>query len=86
MQQMVEDFEQDLAKTGSKDEIVLYEDIRGFLQTNLGGRVDLEAVFSIIDSITNWAVDRVGPAALYHTLRLVPNAGMRKLPPLGKPP
>ena len=73
MQKMVADFERDLQDRASRVEIDLYEDVRSFLNANLGRPVDLEAVFSVIDSIINWSPDRVGPSALYHAVRsLVP--------------
>jgi len=73
MQKMVTDFERDLQGRASRLEVDLYEDVRSFLDANLGRPVDLEAVFSVIDSIINWSMDRVGPSALYHAVRsLVP--------------
>ncbi len=73
MQKMVTDFEQELKERASQAEIDLYEDVRSFLIANLGRPVDLEAVFSVIDSIISWSPDRVGPSALYHAVRsLVP--------------
>jgi len=92
MQEMVEEFERELPKTGAEDGTKLYQDVRGFLHANLGRRVDLEAVFSVIDSIINWSVDRIGPAAIYHslgmadsnTLKALANQELRKLLPPSK--
>jgi len=73
MQKMVSDFEHELREQGSPTEVDLYEDVRTFLDANLGRPVDLEAVFSVVDSIIHWSPDRVGPSALYHAVHsLVP--------------
>ena len=70
MQQMVEDFELQLTKAGSEEETRLYQEVRGFLQANLGRPVDLESVFSVIDAIINYSPDRIGPAALYLSVQM----------------
>jgi hypothetical protein len=73
MQQMVLEFEHSLREDGSPAEIDLYTEVKKFLETNLARPVDLEAVFSVIDSIIHWSPDRVGPSALYHAARgLIP--------------
>lgn len=69
MQGMVKDFEQELQKSGSSEKLTLYRDVRSFLTNTLSRTVDLEAVFTIIDSIVNWSPDRMGVAALYHATR-----------------
>lgn len=67
MQGMVKDFETVLHETGSKGEAELYSKISRFLKVWLGRLVDLEAVFSVVDSIVNWSPDRFGIAALYQS-------------------
>ena len=69
MQQMVKDFELELEQSGSAEEVQLYREVRGFLDKNLGRQVDLEAVFSIVDSIIHWSPDRLGIASLYQARR-----------------
>ncbi len=70
MQGMVRDFEATLNSAAKSQELKLYRDIASFLQANLGREVDLEAVFTIVDSIMNWSPDRLGVAALYHATRM----------------
>jgi len=64
---MVRDFDPALAEKGSQKEIKLYSKISAFLKASLSRPVDLEAVFSVVDSIINWSPDRVGIAALYQS-------------------
>lgn len=70
MQQLVSDFESELKLGGSVQEIAMYEDIRKFLDQTLARPADLEAVFSVVDSILNFSPDRIGVAALYQARRL----------------
>jgi len=85
MQQMVEDFETSLLPGNKAEEQVLYQDIRAFLSETLGRPIDLEAVFTIVDSIINWSSDKMGIAALYHAMRASPRAKEGALASL-KPP
>lgn len=70
MQRMVVEFEDELKKDGDTHQQELYARIKTFLSVNLGRPVDLEAVFTIVDSIIDWSPDRLGISALYHTTRL----------------
>jgi hypothetical protein len=70
MQRLVSDFESELKDGGSVQETTLYDDIRRFLGQTLGRPTDLEAVFSVVDSIVNFSPDRIGVAALYQARRL----------------
>ncbi len=71
MQGMVKEFEKTL-ETGSKsEERRMYHEICAFLNATLGRPTDLEAVFSVVESIMNWSPDRMGVAALYHATKLV---------------
>src|SRR2546426_3532553 len=70
MQQMVIEFEKELnEKTPPSEEARLYGGICNFLNRTLGRPTDLEAVFTVVDSIINWSPDRMGIAALYHAVR-----------------
>jgi hypothetical protein len=82
MQEMVQQFEKTLQRDEKTKERELYQTIRGFLETTLGRPVDLEAVFTIVDSIINWSVDRIGIASLYHAMR----ASARDAIPVLRPP
>lgn len=75
MQRMVQDFEKDLTGANSPEEAALYREVSDFLHAHLGRQVDLEAIFSVIDSIINWSPDRIGPAALYHAFVLASVSG-----------
>src|SRR2546426_1430714 len=70
MQQMVVDFEKELNdRNPASGEAGLYGEIYTFLNRTLGRPTDLEAVFTVVDSIINWSPDRMGIAALYHAVR-----------------
>src|SRR6266568_3250415 len=69
MQQMVEEFQRELGSKGSDDEKTLYARISDFLKSTLGRPVDLEVVFSVVDSVVNWSPDRMGIAALYQAFQ-----------------
>jgi hypothetical protein len=66
MQEMVRMFEEKLDGIAKGDERRLYQSIRDFLDSNLGRPVDLESVFTIVDSIVEWSPEKMGLAALYH--------------------
>lgn len=68
MKQMVVDFERLLESDGSREERRLFSFVHDFLKANLGRDVDLEAVFTIVDSILNWSPERLGIAAVFHTM------------------
>ena len=74
MQQMVEDFETSLLPANKAEEKMLYQEIRRFLGETLGRTIDLEAVFTIVDSIINWSSDKMGIAALYHAMKAAQEA------------
>lgn len=69
MKQMVKDFETELETANVPEETMLYREVTSFLQGYVGREVDLEAVFSIVDSVVNWSPDRIGLAALYQAAR-----------------
>lgn len=69
MQEMVTEFKEDLVKSEDKDRIGLFNDIWSFLAENLDRPIDLEAVFTIVDSITDWSSEKIGISALYHATR-----------------
>lgn len=69
MQAMVPMFEGQLQTRGTKEELALYTDICSFLKSTLGRPTDLEAVFTIVDSIIDWSPERMGVAALYHATK-----------------
>ncbi len=71
MQGMVKEFEKTIEGNSKSEERHLYEEICAFLNATLGRPTDLEAVFSVVDSIMNWSPDRMGVAALYHATKLV---------------
>ncbi len=79
MQQMVVDFETELNRRGSTEEVFLYHEISGFLKNTLGRPVDLEVVFTIVDSFVHWSPDRLGLASLYHSLRLLKREGQKNV-------
>jgi hypothetical protein len=65
MKQMVADFEQELSKNGTADEIEIYNDVKKVLETILGASVDLEAVFTVINGIINYDIERLGLLSIY---------------------
>jgi len=65
MKQMVADFEEHLKKNGIEDEIEVYGDIKKTLEVIIGKSVDLEAVFTVIDGIINYGVERLGLLSIY---------------------
>jgi len=65
MKQFVIDFEKHLDDNASKDERILYADIRGTLEERLGKKVDLEAVFTVIDGIIDYSPERHDLLSLY---------------------
>ena len=71
MQGMVTEFEKTIHGDSKSEERLLYEEVCAFLNATLGRPTDLEAVFSVVESIKNWSPDRMGVAALYHATKLV---------------
>src|SRR2546429_7778796 len=71
MQSMVREFEKTLQTDSKSEERHLYDEVCAFLNATLGRPTDLEAVFSVVESIMNWSPDRMGVAALYHATKLV---------------
>jgi len=69
MQQMVEDFKTQLEKDGTGEERVLFSDSANFATKYLNRPLDLEAVFTIVDSIAHWSPEKMGIAALFHAVR-----------------
>lgn len=66
MKQMVIEFERELSKNGTWDETRIYNNIKTTLERELGeGNVDLEAIFTVIDGLINYDVERLGLLALY---------------------
>ncbi len=69
MQSMVPQFEAELTRARATAEAGLYAEICLFLRSTIGRPVDLEAVFTVVDSIIDWSPDRMGISALYHASR-----------------
>ena len=69
MQGMVSEFEKTLQEGAKSEERRLYEEVCTFLNATLGRPTDLEAVFSVVESIMNWSPDRMGVAALFHATK-----------------
>ena len=69
MQGMVKEFEKTLQPETKSGERRLYDEVCEFLNATLGRPTDLEAVFSVVESIMNWSPDRMGVAALYHATK-----------------
>jgi len=65
MKQFVTDFEEHLNENATKDERILYTDIKETLEKHLREPVDLEAVFTVIDGIINYSPERLGLLSLY---------------------
>ena len=65
MKQMVIDFENELSRNGTKEEREIYSDIKKTLEAIIGKNVDLEAVFTVIDGIINYDVERLGLLSTY---------------------
>lgn len=76
MQVMVPQFEEELRRARTIAEAELYEDICSFLRSTLSRPVDLEAVFTVVDSIIDWSPDRMGVSALYHAAKAVGRDGL----------
>jgi len=70
MQGMVGEFEKTLGQEGTEAEQELYRRVVDFLAEVLGRPTDLEAVFTVIDSIINWSPDRLGVASIFHGWRI----------------
>lgn len=69
MQEMVTKFQKIIRENGSWEEHELYDDILNFLSDVFPDRkVDLEAIYTVISSISDWNPERIGLAALYHAL------------------
>ena len=79
MQGMVPEFEKFLEREGTSDERRLYNDVGQFLTKALGRPIDLEAAFTLIDSIVNWDVERLGVSALYHASKALPTGKEEKV-------
>ncbi len=71
MQGMVKEFEKTLQTDTKSEERRLYDEVCTFLNATLGRPTDLEAVFSVVESIMNWSPDRMGVAALFHATRVL---------------
>jgi hypothetical protein len=71
MQQMVMDFKVQLEEAGTAEERALFGESADFAKRYLGRPVDLEGVFTIVDSIANWSPEKMGIAALFHALRAI---------------
>ncbi len=65
MKQFVTDFEEHLIENATKDERMVYTDIKETLEKHLDRHVDLEAVFTVIDGIINYSPERIGLLSLY---------------------
>jgi len=65
MKQFVVDFEEYLRENATKDEQIVYSDIKETLEKRLSKQVDLEGVFTVIDGIINYSSERLGLLSLY---------------------
>jgi hypothetical protein len=65
MKQFVTDFETLLAENASKDEQLTYRNIKEILEKRMKREVDLEAVFTVIDGILNYNIERLSLLSLY---------------------
>lgn len=65
MKQFVTDFEVYLNESASKDERLVYDDIKRTLEERTDQGVDLEAIFSVIDGVLNYSPERLGVLSLY---------------------
>jgi len=69
MKELVNNFESMLEKDGTVDEIFVFQDIKKTLEIILNRTVDLEAIFSVIDGIINYDIDRFGLLAAYSSMK-----------------
>lgn len=69
MKRLVELFEKELEEKRTEDEIWLFSDIKKTLEKELKRQVDLEDVFTVINGIINFDLDRFGLVAAYMTLK-----------------
>lgn len=67
MKQMVIAFEEELSEKGTEEEIEVYGDIKKTLEAVLGAKTDLEGVFTVIDGIINYDVERLGLLSIYQS-------------------
>jgi hypothetical protein len=65
MKQFVNDFEEYLNENATKNERIVYADIKTTLEERLGKDVDLEEAFTVIDGIINYSPERHDLLSLY---------------------
>ena len=75
MKQLVVNFEEMLENNGTNEELDVFRDIKNTLENVLQRPTDLEDVFTVIDGIMNYGLDRIGarapewvPMILLHSL------------------
>jgi len=69
MKQLVADFEDFLKKRGDEEEGSIFSDIKSTLEKTLQRQVDLEDVFTVIDGIRNYGVERIGLVSVYSSVK-----------------
>jgi hypothetical protein len=62
---MVVDFEEELTQSGTKEENEFFSIIKTTLTQKLGRAVDLEAVFSVVDGIIHYNIERLGLLSVF---------------------
>jgi len=68
MKQLVVNFEEMLENNGTDEELNVFRDIKNTLENVLQRPTDLEDVFTVIDGIINYGLDRIGLLAAYSSI------------------
>jgi len=76
MKQFVTDFEKFLQESGTKDEMILYLDIKESLKNRLKREIDLEDVFTVIDGYINFSFEKLGLLSTYVFSREIEQKGI----------
>lgn len=69
MKKLVIDYEKMLIKNGKKEELEVFSDIKSTLENIKQRSVDLEDVFTVVDGILNYGIDRIGLLAAYSSMK-----------------
>jgi hypothetical protein len=67
MKQFVTLFEKELQHSFRSEKRRLYDEIKSSLESKLQNAPDLEAIFTVIDGIAHYELERIGPFSLYWT-------------------
>lgn len=65
MKQFVSDFETSLEVNATEEEKSLYGKIKATLEKQLGRSIDLEDIFTVIDGLMNFSIERLGTLPAY---------------------